>query len=446
VVRQGEPLAAQVAVRAALPAQVRVEWSVDDRPLAERVERVEPGLRLLRSPPLPTDLPGNYLVGVRVDGRPLPGAAYTVSGRPPLPQVREVVALLDPPPDRAADLAARLGLRLVRADELATGVLQAVFEVPLHLTPEQVAARLRLEQGVLAADPNVAHLVSAGSVRTLQYAPRLLNLRAVHAWSTGRGVRVAVVDTGLDLEHPDLAGQVEVAEDFTGTRYRPEVHGTAVASLVAGRGSALEGVAPRARVLSLRACVPLRDGGLDAACPADALVRALDRAFRLGARVVNVSVGGPPTRAVEVVVRRLVALGLLVVAAAGSTDRDSGPYPAAVPGVLAVGATDAADRLYALSPKVPYLALVAPGVDVLAAVPGGRVAFFSGTSFAAAHVSGAAALLLEGAPSARNGTLESSLRSTAKDLGPPGWDPAYGSGRLQPCPAFQRLVGQGTCP
>ncbi len=444
--RQGESLAAQVAVRAAQPTEVRVEWSVDDRPLAERVERVEPGLRVLRSPPLPTHLPGNYLVGVRVDGRPLPGAAYTVSGRPPLPQVREVLALLDPPRERAADLAVRLGLRLARTDELATGVLQAVFEVPVHLSPEQVAARLRAEPGVVAADPNVAHLVSAGSARALQYTPRLLDLRAIHAWSTGKGVRVAVVDTGVDSEHPELLGQVEVAEDLTGTGYRPEVHGTAVASLVAGKGSGLQGVAPGARILSLRACVPLRDGGLDAACPADALVRALDRAFRLGTRVVNVSVGGPPTRAVEVVIRRLVALGLLVVTAAGSTDRDSGSYPAAVAGVLAVGATDAADRLYALSPKAPYLALVAPGVDVLAAVPGGRFAFFSGTSFAAPHVAGAAALLLEAAPSARNGNLESSLRSTAKDLGPPGWDPAYGSGRLQPCPAFQHLVRQGACP
>lgn len=445
VVRPGEPLSAQVAIRSRVELEVRVEWSVDDRVVDVRSERVEPGVRVLRSPPLPTGIPGSYLVGVKLDGKPLPGASYTVVGKVPLPQVREVVALLEPPAERAASLAGRLGLRVVRVEELATGPLQAVFEVPAPLTPEEVASRLLQEPGVVAAEPNSAHKALAGPPRGLQYAPSLLQLRAVHGWATGRGVRVAVVDTGVDVSHPDLAGQVDVAEDLAGGGYRAEAHGTAVASLLAARNG-LQGVAPGARLVGLRACVPLRPGGLDAACPADALVRALDRAFRLGARVVNVSAGGPPNRVVEAVASKLVSLGVALVAAAGAADDGYPSYPAAVRGVLAVGATDARDRLYPMSPSAPYLGLVAPGVDVLAALPGGRYAFVSGTSFAAPHVSGTAALLLEAAPSLSNGSLSEALRSTARDLGPPGWDPQFGAGRVRPCPALYRVAGRGSCP
>ncbi len=446
VVRPGETLSAQVAVRSGVATSVNVEWSVDGRVLASTTERLEPGIRVLRSPPLPTEVPGSYLVGVRVQDTVLPGATYSVLGRPPLPPVRRVVALLDPPADRAAQLGGRLGLRLVAWGELATGAVQAVFEVPEGLAPEDAAARLGAEPGVLAAAPDTLHRTLAGSLRRLQYAPRVLQLWAVHTWSTGKGVRVAVVDTGVDTGHPELAGQVDAAEDLVGDGYRAEVHGTAVASLLAARGPGLDGVAPGARLLSLRACSPLRPGGLDAACPAHALVRAMDRAFQLGARVVNVSVGGPPNRVVEAVTQRLVDLGVTVVAAAGSSGDGYPSYPAAVRGVLAVGATDARDALYPYSPRAPYVGLVAPGVDVLAAVPGGRYAFFSGTSFAAPHVAGAMALVLQAAPSVGNGALSRAFLSTAKDLGPPGWDPAFGAGRVRPCPAFQSLARAGACP
>lgn len=446
VVRPGETLSAQVAVRSAVASSVQVEWSVDSRVLASTTERLEPGIRVLQSPPLPTRVPGTYLLGVRVQDTALPGLTYAVLGRLPLPPVRRVVALLDPPTDRAAAVAGRLGLRLVAAEDLATGAVQAVYEVPEGLTAEQAAARVGAEPGVLAAGPDTFHQTLAGPLRRLQYAPRVLQLGSVHTWSTGRGVRIAVVDTGVDVGHRELEGQVEVAEDLVGDGYRPEVHGTAVASLLAARGSGIEGVAPGARLVSLRACSPLRPGGLDAACPAHALVRAMDRAFRLGVRVVNVSVGGPPNRVVEAVTQRLVDLGVTVVAAAGSSGNGYPSYPAAVRGVLAVGATDARDALYPYSPRAPYVGLVAPGVDVLAAVPGGRYAFFSGTSFAAPHVAGAVALVLQAVPSAGNGALSRAFLSTAKDLGPPGWDPAFGAGRLRPCPAFQSLARTAACP
>lgn len=83
---------------------------------------------------------------------------------------------------------------------------------------------------------------------------------------------------------------------------------------------------------------------------------------------------------------------------------------------------------------------------MLGAVPGGRYAFFSGTSFAAPHVSGTAALLLRAAPSLRNGSLVQAVRTTAKDLGAPGWDPEFGAGRIRPCPALYHVAGRAACP
>jgi subtilisin family serine protease len=227
----------------------------------------------------------------------------------------------------------------------------------------------------------------------LQAAARELRLDEVHALSTGRGVSVAEIDTGIDLHHPDLAGQVAEFQNFVdGGRYEPEVHGTAVAGIIAGRadnGIGIVGIAPAASLLGLRAC---RETGArhEAACDTFSLAKALQFALRREAGVVNLSLTGPYDRLLAALLDKAFARDTVVIAAA-DPDRADGGFPASYRGVIAVAAEGSPSR-------AQHVAVLAPGVDVLTTVPPAGWDFLSGASMAAAHVSGVAALLLARRP------------------------------------------------
>lgn len=205
-------------------------------------------------------------------------------------------------------------------------------------------------------------------------------------------------------------------------------------------GTGKEGEAPEARLLVLQACVPRRAGSVEGICLAHRLVRALHAVFRYRARVANLSVGGPPNRVVDWAVLALSGRGVVVVAAAGNNGPD-GPrlHPAALPGVLAVGAVGPAGEVYARSNLGPHVGVLAPGVDVLSTLPEGRYGFLTGTSYAAAVASGAVALLAEAAPDARAGHLIGAVRSG-------GVAGAVGSmARLDVCGALARVGRPEVC-
>ena len=258
-----------------------------------------------------------------------------------------------------------------------------------------------------------------------QYALAKLRLREAQGLARGEKVLVAVVDSGIDVKHPDLNGAVTAQFDALGSGEPPHAHGTAVAGIVAAHGRLL-GAAPSVNLLAVRAFGA-------AAVGADGttfnILKGLDWAAGQGARIINLSFTGLSD---PLLARALAALhqkGTILIAAVGNAGPKSPPlYPAADPNVIAVTATDADDQLFAMSNRGGYIAVAAPGADILVLAPDGAYQLSSGTSFAAAYVTGIAALLLERKPGLDPDTLKKALQNSAKDLGPKGRDDQFGAG------------------
>jgi subtilisin family serine protease len=228
----------------------------------------------------------------------------------------------------------------------------------------------------------------------LQPAARVWRLAELQRASTGRKVMVAVVDSGVDAAHPDLAGQLALRQNFVdAVPDAAETHGTAVAGIVAaraGNGVGIAGIAPQARLMALRACWEVTRQ--ETRCNSFTLGKALHFAVTSDARIINLSLGGPPDRLLQALIDTALARGIAVIGAV-DPDRADGGFPAAYPGVIAV--TAAGDRR-----ALPPGALQAPGTDIPATLPGARWGMVSGSSYAAAQVAGLAALMVELRPSA----------------------------------------------
>jgi hypothetical protein len=258
----------------------------------------------------------------------------------------------------------------------------------------------------------------------VQPAAQPWQLTEVRKVATGRKVLVAVVDSGIEADHPDLAGQVAIKENFVdGQRYASETHGTAVAGVIAalaGNGIGIEGVAPGARLMALRACWQAQDGATR--CNSFTLGKALNYALLHGAQVINMSLSGPDDRLLQQLIDVARARGVRVVGAFDAARSDGG-FPASHPGVFAVAAEGAV-------PKVEHI-LAAPGRDVPTTMTGARWGMVSGSSYAAAHVSGMMAVLSELKPRMPLTELRDSL--------------VTGATSLDLCATVTRFTGKCTC-
>jgi subtilisin family serine protease len=214
------------------------------------------------------------------------------------------------------------------------------------------------------------------------------DLADLHRIATGRGVSVAVVDSGIEASHPDLAGQVAVNRNFVaGHPAAAEAHGTGVAGIIAakaGNGVGIAGVAPDARLLGLRACWQNGPSAAQTICDSFSLAKALYFAIDRKANVINLSLSGPDDLLLKELVKTALARGSVVVAAFDRAKADGG-FPASLPGVIAVS-----DGPVASARRQVY---IAPGHDVPTTQPGGRWFLVNGSSYAAAHVSGLVALI-----------------------------------------------------
>jgi len=282
---------------------------------------------------------------------------------------------------------------------------------------------------------------AAGRERQQQYVVEKLHLDDVHKIARGAAIKVAVIDSGADLNHAELQGVVVSSFDALEGEAppQPHAHGTAMAAAILAQAR-LQGVAPAARLLAARAFAGTA-GPASASGTTFHILTSLDWAVGQGARVVNLSFAGPQDRLLSRSLAGAKARGVIAVAAAGNGGARAAPlYPGADASVIAVTATDADDKPFAQANRGDYVALAAPGVDVLAAEPAGRYAFSSGTSIAAAHVSGLVALVLEKRPDLDPDGVRKLLAESAIDLGVKGKDPVFGAGRIDAQGALARAL------
>lgn len=261
----------------------------------------------------------------------------------------------------------------------------------------------------------------------------LTRIFAPEAWtlSAGAGVRVAVIDTGVDAGHPDLQGQVLPGYDFVNEDPDPfddHGHGTRMAGIVAAVANnavGISGVAPQAALLPVKVLDGQGYGAYSAV--ASGIIYAVDQ----GARVLNLSLSGAVQSAVlQDAVDYATARGVLVVAAAGNDGSDFPAYPAAARGAVAVSATDETDAHPGFSNYGNWIDLAAPGVNIITTSAGRGYSSSSGTSPAAAFASAVFALVLAAEPTLTGDAALARVAGGAIDLGAGGWDRYYGWGRV----------------
>lgn len=348
----------------------------------------------------------------------------------------------------ALRIASSHGLKLVTNWPIPlVGVDCFVMTVPEGQSPEQVAAILARDPGVAGAQPMHLYRAQASALIAprkpaghepdalaaevrhndplylAQPAAREWRLAELHALATGRNVRVAVIDSMVDATQPDLVGQIQTRQDFVlGHGDAPEQHGTGVAGIIAAVADnhiGIAGVAPRARLLALRAC--WQDGPSGASCDTLSLAKALYFAVSHDAQVINLSLSGPADPLLGRLIDMALMRGAVVVGAADPHAADGG-FPASHPGVVAVS-----DDPATTAPGT----LVAPGRQAPTTQPGGRFAFVSGSSYAAAHVSGLFALMRE-----RNGKAATAVALVTS---------RPGGGAVDACATLLRAAG-AACP
>ncbi|MCP5184323.1 MAG: S8 family serine peptidase [Pseudomonadales bacterium] len=272
-------------------------------------------------------------------------------------------------------------LDALAADE-HVGSAQRMGEFRTLQTETNAAAR-RLPEGLESMQYSDPYL-------PLQTAFRTLHIDQWHTRASGRGIRIALIDSGVDTHHPDLEGQVKRSENLAPSEpgnALNDVHGTAVAgvlSAVAGNGIGIAGIAPDAEIFAFRACWPDGATAASARCNTFTLAMALNEAIRLRSHIINLSLSGPDDTILRLLIERALQQGIVVVAAVPERKEDGG-FPANLPGVLAVTGNAGGDSEQ----------IVAPGSDILTTVPRSGYEFMSGSSFATAHVAGLAALMLE---------------------------------------------------
>ena len=243
--------------------------------------------------------------------------------------------------------------------------------------------------------------------RHLQRSLEIMNVAPLHASFSGDGVRIAMIDSGVESDHPDIAHALTSNVDFVGRDHDGERHGTGIAGVLVAansNGVGISGVAPSAELHAYRACWESADG--DTRCNSLTLSLALDHALTIRPHIVNLSLTGPQDRLLDALVAMLVGNGALVVTA-NDPRRGSDRFPSARSGVLIVH-----DGTGVAEPEGD--ALYAPGGAVLTAQPGHSYDYMAGSSLSAAHVSGVLALLLEARPDMAPATTQAKLAASVR--------------------------------
>jgi hypothetical protein len=301
------------------------------------------------------------------------------------------------------------------------GVHCVVFEVDRSRSLQEVITALGKDTRVGGVQPMQRFRVLNDPYSRFQPALESMQILDAHRWSTGAGVTVAVIDTGVDGGHPDLDGQVIANEDMVGAggvaAAAHDIHGTAVAGLIAAlanNNEGIVGVAPGAKLLAYRACWQESENNPAATCDSFTLAKALNNAIARKPQIINLSLTGPEDPLLSILIKKALEERIIVVAAAPDQKGASAGFPASVPGVIAVQALGNAGPGSA-SVATTDAGFFAPGNKVFTTFPQRGYNFISGNSFAAAHVSGVVALMLSLKPELTLAEVAQALKQGATD-------------------------------
>jgi subtilisin family serine protease len=231
----------------------------------------------------------------------------------------------------------------------------------------------------------------------LQTNLQQMQINLAHGKATGRDIVIGIIDTGVDLEHPDLAGQISENENFAKAisgSFATDKHGTAVAGVIVARrdnAQGIMGVAPDAKLVALKACWPDKADAIEAVCNSYTLALAVNTAIKAGVDVLNMSLTGPQDPLLTLLLKKALEKGIIVVAADTGASNSNENFPASLKDVISVQSI----KQSSTTPGSLAESISAPGEKVLTTLPHGTYDFISGSSIAAAEISGVVALLLE---------------------------------------------------
>jgi hypothetical protein len=381
---------------------------------------------------------------------PLPGQPG-FTGVPPMGESRfiqnEMVLHVgaDVSPEAVQRVAARLGLTQIgysRFDLVGQGLYR--FRIGGGRSVADVIRAMEAEKISATAQPNYVFRLQqdlnaarrAPAAEGFQYIVGKWRLTDVHRVVTGKNVQVAMIDSEVDQRHPDLAGAIADRLEPIGLEFKPQPHGTGMAGAMASHRR-LVGVAPGAKILAVNA---FGSDSETAYGTTEQILKGIDWAIAKGAKVINMSFAGPRDPLVQLALKKAYDKGIVLVAAAGNAGPKSEPlFPAADPNVIAVTATDVNDALLPQANRGTHISVAAPGVDILVPAPNAQYQITSGTSVAAAEVSGVVALMLERKPDADPEAIRRALQTSAKHLGKGGRDDDFGWGLVDPYLAMLSL-------
>lgn len=350
-----------------------------------------------------------------------------------------------------ADIAHEYHLEAINSWPIQTLQMECVVFRSLDLTsPSGIAAlvdklqhdkRVELAQLLNTFVTDTADTRTNADYQTMQVGMQRMNVPDAHQWSRGRGVRIAVIDTGMDTTHRELSQRVAGKRNFVDSdqdQFNHDRHGTAVAGVIAANlsdGQGIVGVAPEAQLIALKACWQLQADRDDARCNSFTLAQALAGAIDAHAHIINLSIVGPTDALLNALVERAQRQGIIVVGAADASRHS--PFPADVANVIAVSAMEQSNSSTTIN---------APGRDVLTLIPGDRYDFRSGSSIATAEVSGTIALLLASQLNGQlnHGSLDSKrVRELLASSSVTGDHDNYSS--INACLALSQLLNRTGC-
>ena len=361
----------------------------------------------------------------------------------------EIVVTLDTSSSESLEQEVAKDLKLDVSDRYVNSLLGeriVKFKIKDGRSVESVLSKVRSDGRVNEAQLNYYYRQQAGGDTASegqrpQYALSKINLNDAQALSRGRGVLIALIDGYVDSRNSALQSTLTGLRDATDDKdSNPDSHATAIAGIMNANGD-IRGIAPEARILSIRAIK--KSNGL---ADTHTIGRSLDIALQQNARVLLLPLISRHDPMAERLIKRASLKQMVIIAPAGNNGPDAGPaYPAAYSDVIAVTATDSEDQLYNQANLGSYVAVSAPGVNVMVLSKSGDYDLKSGTSYAAAHVAGVAALMLGLDPQLPLEQVRRAISESATDLGEPGKDKKFGAGRINAAGALH-LLKSGAVP